>query len=152
MEVCVWPIIFGSVSGIVISRDILNQFLVLILLLRLYQFTKSVLDFRNEDFYDKISGIILICIYICFSYFSIDYIYKSHNWISNAIIIKEYSYIFYDIKEFISKDLILGGVVMYVGKNIFINSILNKEIDEYGSVYHIQNTYSENEDENNKVN
>lgn len=151
LEVCIWPILFGIISGFIISNNTLRQLIIIILLIRIYQFTKSVFYFRKEQYYSKASCIILIFIYIGFTYISLDYIYNSYNWISNLVAKKEYISIFKSINKFLLKDLLLSSAFIYIGK-ASIKSFLNKKGFENANLYYIQNAHTKDDNKNNRIN
>lgn len=146
LEACVWPILFGGVAGFIVSSETMKQLLTIVLLIRIYQFTKSVFYFKKEQYYDKISGYILIVVYIAFTYISLKFISNSYTWINGLAIKKEYISIFDGIIEFILKDLIRASAFLYIGGQVFIESFLNKKVLGHANLYHVQNTYTENEE------
>ena len=148
LEACVWPIFFGGVAGFIVSSETIKQLLTIILLIRVYQFTKSVFYFKKEQYYDRISEYILIGIYIAFTYISLKFTFGSYTWINGLVIKKDYMSIFNGIIDFILKDLILVSALVYFGGQVFIESFLNKKGLGYANLYHIQNTHTKNEEEN----
>lgn len=149
-EGCLWPVIFGGITGIIMTEETIKQFLIFVFIIRMYQFIKSVIYFHKEEYYTKASEIMLIFVYILFTYVSIRFVFDSWKWVNDFITMKDYTALIDGIIKFILKDFILVGVLGYFGK-MFLEALLNPGGKLYGNLYHIQNAYSEDDKTDNNA-
>lgn len=143
-EACVWPLTFGGIAGFFIRFQFIEQLMIVIFIIRLFQFSKSIYRFHKEEFSSKLSELILLLIYITFIYLSLSFLYKSFCWIDGLVISGNYSGILISINDYLLKDLIMGPALCYVLPKIYFSALFNgKELTNANNLYFIQNAPKE---------
>ncbi|MBK5252917.1 MAG: hypothetical protein JJE03_00350 [Peptostreptococcaceae bacterium] len=121
-----WPIVFGFISGLIISNKILTPLILIILLLRLYQFAKSTFDFRKENYDDNKSWLKLMFIYIIFTYVSLNFIYIGYDCMKNFLLTKDFCFIISTINHNIIINLFFLPILSFLMWDFIKSTLIRK--------------------------
>ena len=146
VETILWPLLYGVIVGGILKFPInlLWQSLVIIILIRIYQFSKCIIEFVKEESFSKNAILALISVYIFFIFISFKLIIDGYVWGFSSFNIRTIN----QAINYIIYDLLLPVAFSYLAPPILFSFMYKGGWGIARPIHYIQNSSEEKKDEN----
>ncbi|MFH1008955.1 MAG: hypothetical protein V1800_15890 [Candidatus Latescibacterota bacterium] len=122
------PLIVGFSSAYFMSRDVFIQFIIILLMYRVFLLSKSIYHFHLHAVGSTRNRILLGFVYLCYLGVVFEVLRTSYNWTFSYVQAGKWSDLFSDLSALVFGKALIGVLVLSLLTAVFVSLITDREI------------------------